>query len=905
MRGAALAEEVEHSPDPGAVGVALARLGESRPGVPERLEADDELRRAFVAVAAASPHLTRLVISDPMALDVLDSIQRLVPSIDEWPSTTTDTDRPAAVARWKRLALLRIAARDLLGLDGLEQVGAALADLADDVLGAACQAAGLTEGLAVIGMGKLGGRELNYASDIDVLLVGDGDGLAVLNAARLAWRVDADLRPEGRSGPLVRSLPSYEAYWDRWAHTWEFQALLKARPVAGDPALGAAFATAAATRVWGRPFGAEELRAVRQMKARSEGEIARRGLTERELKRGRGGIRDIEFAVQLLQLVHGRADAGLRSPNTLAALSELASAGYIAPADGAALAEAYRFLRTAEHRLQLVEDQPVYAVPADRPARTRLARVMGFRDDSSTTALEHFDAELGRHQATARSIHERLFFRPLLEAFSQARTSLAPEAVVERLAAFGFSDAERTRQAVTGLTKGFSRSSRLMQELLPILLEWLSESPDPDLGLLGLRTLTTGQHQRSQLTNLFRESPEAARKLCLLLGTSELLGRRLARRPDVVADLLDERRLRALSREDLATSARHALSFRTGLDERRHALVQLQRSEWLRIAVRHVLGLADVGETGRSLTDLAEVILEEAVASVAPPVPMAIVAMGRFGGAELSYSSDLGVLVVFEGEPSDRVEEAAEHLLRFVKGDTPAERLYTLDADLRPEGRQGPLARSVDAFAGYYERWAQVWERQALLRARVAAGDRAVGDRFLAVAREFVWDRPFGEHEAREIRRMKARIERERMPAGEDPQFNLKLGRGSLSDVEWTAQLLQLRHGVAATGTLAALDALEAAGALGPEDAAILSDAYRFCEETRNRWFLVRGGPGDSLPATGTRLTTLARSLGTTASELRDEYRRRTRRSRQVMERLFYDIDATAPRAGRASHPKG
>jgi glutamate-ammonia-ligase adenylyltransferase len=889
-----LTEVVERSADPPAVKVAVSRLGEAQPEASARLEVDEGLRHAVIAVAAASPHLSRLLTVDPLALDVLAHLDVPVSPLDgERGGAGGDGERgldglAAATARWKRLELLRIAARDLLGLDPLEVVGASLARVADEVLRGAVRAGGSPAGLAIIGMGKLGGRELNYASDIDVLFVGDADPRPVLTAAGKAWRVDTELRPEGRNGPLTRSLASYRAYWDRWAQPWEFQALLKARAVAGDDDLGTAFTDAAAERVWGRPFGAEELRTLRDMKSRAESEVARRGLAERELKRGRGGIRDIEFAVQLLQLVHGRADPSLRSPTTLTALAELAAAGYVGAADAAALADAYRFLRTCEHRLQLVADQPVYAVPADARARTRLARVLGFRDDTSGTARERFDAELVRHQATTRSIHERLFFRPLLEAFTADRPALPPEAITERLAAFGFSDAERTRQAVAELTRGFSRTSRLMQQLLPILFEWLSESPDPDLGLLGLRTLTTGQHRRDQLSTMFRESPEAARRLCLLLGTSGLLAQRLARHPELVADLHTEGMLRPRSRSELADAAEHSMGFRTQLEARHHALVQLQQSEWLRIACRDVLGLADMAETERGLTDLAEVILEEALTLVQPPVPMAIIAMGRFGGAELSYASDLDVLIVFDGEASEAAEQAAEDLLRLVRGDTPASGLYTVDPGLRPEGRQGPLARSVEAYATYYQRWARVWERQALLRARVAAGDRALAERFMAVAGEFLWSRPLDGGEVREIRRMKARIEHERIPAGEDPQFHLKLGRGSLSDVEWTVQLLQLQHQVAAPGTLGALEALIAAGAVSAADAAVLGEAYRFCEQTRNRWFLVNGSPSDSLPATGARLTHLARSLDTTPTELREEYRRRTRRARAVMERLFY-----------------
>jgi [glutamine synthetase] adenylyltransferase / [glutamine synthetase]-adenylyl-L-tyrosine phosphorylase len=262
--------------------------------------------------------------------------------------------------------------------------------------------------------------------------------------------------------------------------------------------------------------------------------------------------------------------------------------------------------------------------------------------------------------------------------------------------------------------------------------------------------------------------------------------------------------------------------------------------------------------------------------------------MGRFGGSELSYASDLDVLFVYDSDQTAAGEATATALMRYLNGDTPATRLWTTDADLRPEGRQGPLARSLAAYQRYHERWAQLWERQALLRGRVVAGDPEVGHRLEEIVAPIVWDSTFSDDDVREIRRMKARIERERIPAGEDPQFHLKLGRGSLSDVEWTVQLLQLQYRIRAEGTMTALDALVSAGAVEADDAGILRAAYRFCEEARNRLYLVRGFPGDALPATGPVLSHLARSLGTTPTELREEYRRRTRRSRQVVERLFY-----------------
>ena len=883
MSSAELDEAVDRSADPLSVRRAIEQASVHHPDLADRLQVEPELQAAFVAVTAASRFLSRLLATEAAAVGVLADLHT---------RPSPDASSIGALARWKRLELLRIASRDLIGLDPLEDVGANLARLGDDVVRGAHDLAG-SPPLAVIGMGKLGAGELNYASDIDVLFVGEGDARALVIAARRCFRVDAGLRPEGRDGPLVRSLASYEAYWDRWAQTWEFQALLKARAVAGDLELGGLFVAAAAQRVWDRPFGADQLREVRAMKARAEADLARKGLTDREVKRGRGGIRDIEFAVQLLQLVHGRQDLALRRPATLPALAELAAAGCVDPADGDVLAEAYRFLRTVEHRLQLVEDQQVHAVPRSLTARTHLARVLGYADDERATALARFDDDLRRHQARAREVHERLFFRPLLEAFTGAGATLLPTAAAEaRLAAFGFADAERTRQALQELTRGLTRSSRLMQQLLPLLLGWLSESPDPDLGLLGLRTLVSGQHRAAQLVGAFRESSEAARRLCLLLGTSRILASAIEHHPDLIPALGDDARLlRASTRDELVGTAASALSWREDVDQQRAGLRNLKRAEELRIAAADVLNLTDLATTENATTALAEAVLDAALRSLAPPLPMAIVAMGRLGGAELSYASDLDVLIVYEGTTAadhDRASDTAERLMQFVNGTTPAQRIYQLDTDLRPEGKQGALARSLEGYQTYYERWAQTWERQALVRARPVAGDPEVGRRFCELIEPFVWGQRLTDEQEREIRRMKARIERERIPAHEDPQFHLKLGRGSLSDIEWTAQLLQLKHGVRSPNTVSALDGLVKVGALDERDAQILIESYRFCERTRNRLYLVKGSPGDALPAAADLLGRLARSLDHTPVELRDEYRRVTRRARAVFERVFY-----------------
>jgi [glutamine synthetase] adenylyltransferase / [glutamine synthetase]-adenylyl-L-tyrosine phosphorylase len=879
----------------------LRRLIEEQPAAVDRLvegAQETALARSLIAVVAASNSLARLCLADAAALDVLDCLDRPV---------AIDGDGVAALARAKRLELLRIAARDLLGHDGLVKVGAHLADLAAAVLDRAWALAAAEtgdDGLAVIGMGKLGGRELNYASDVDVVLVAsdagaDPLGRTLLHIARQSFRVDVDLRPEGRSGPLTRNVEGFRSYWARRADPWEFQALLKARPVAGAPDLGHAFADAADAALWTRTFSADELTELRLMKARVEAEATRRGRRGEEIKRGPGGIRDVEFSVQLLQLVHGHHDPDIRDRSTLGALSELSAAGYVSADDGRALAECYRFLRTVEHRVQLVEEEQTHTLPTDPVARRRLARVLGFDDSPDTTATAAFDEALRRCRSDVRVIHERLFFRPLLESFSAVEApAMSPAAVASRLKAFGFADAARTRAAVEELAGGLTRASRLLGQMLPLLLDWLSVSPDPDLGLLGLRTLVVRSHHRSLIVSTFRESPEAARRLCLVLGTSRAMAEAIGHNPELIARLDDDTALSPTPRPTLVDEAIERVR-RPGDENRRRArLVRFRQDQMLRIATGDLLELSDVAATGAALTDLAEATLAAAVDFVAAPIPFSVVGLGRLGGAEMSYASDLDLLLVVDDDRGrdDRTgEQAAEALLRFLHGPSPSQRVATVDLGLRPEGGQGPLVRTLASYETYFDRWAQTWERQALLRARLVAGDRALGERFLDLVHRFVWDRPVTDEEVADIRRMKARIEQERIPPREDPQFHLKLGRGSLSDIEWTAQLLQLGHGVAATGTVAALEALEGAGVLAPADAQILGQAYRFLERTRNRWHLVAtlpGGvpPGDALPTDPAALSRLARSLGTVPTALRDEYRRVTRRARRVVERLFYGV---------------
>ncbi|MEX0665022.1 MAG: bifunctional [glutamine synthetase] adenylyltransferase/[glutamine synthetase]-adenylyl-L-tyrosine phosphorylase [Acidimicrobiia bacterium] len=910
----------ERSADALRARAALERIIEAHPAIADGLVESTVLRDGLIAIGCASRSLTAAIVNDETLLDPLrdDESMRVEHDVAAFAASVTgvpeDSDPNRRLRRWKRREYLRIAVRDLLGLADMPAVGRELAALAGVCLGVALEIATPSQPFAVIGMGKLGGSELNYASDVDVLFVHDGDASEADRVARamlaamttptpdgIVFRTDADLRPEGRAGALSRNLEGYKTWYERWARPWEFQALIKARPVAGDADLGDRMLEMVQPFVWPEILDPDAIREARSMKARAEAELRRKGLGERELKRGPGGIRDIEFAVQLLQRVHGRHDTSIRSATTLDALAQLANAGYVESADSRRLSDAYRFLRTVEHRLQLWDEQQTHTLPVDQTSRARLARVLGYRDTPRTTALELFEIEHTEQQTAVRSIHERLFFAPILDALAGAG-SLPPEAVEERLAAFGFADADHTRAALSELTRGLTRRSRVMQQLLPVVLDWLSDTPDPDLGLLQLRRLAEGTTRATALAATFRENPGAAARVCRILGSSRLIGDALLRQPEVVELLGDDDWLgRSHEPQELIDAALETLRWRADTDARRAGLRRFKRRELLRVAARDLVGLASIATTARELADLADACVEAAVRALEPAVPFAVIGMGRLGGRELSYASDIDVVFVYDGtSPADfaAAEATATALMTEIGATTAEGQTFRIDANLRPEGKQGPLARSLDGYRQYYERWALTWELQSLLRARPVAGDRDVAARFLELVEPFVYRDPFPRDAAREVRRIKARIERERIPPGEDPEFHLKLGRGALTDVEFTVQLLQLEHGarhpeVREPATMEALLRLRDAGVLDAESATVLGDAYRFCERARNARYLVTGQPGDALP-TGPPAGRIARLLGyghRPETELREDYRRVTRRARRVVERIFYGGD--------------
>ncbi|MEU6035215.1 bifunctional [glutamine synthetase] adenylyltransferase/[glutamine synthetase]-adenylyl-L-tyrosine phosphorylase [Actinomadura sp. NPDC047616] len=857
-----------------------------------------------------------------------------------------------------RRRLLCLAGRDLTGAADVAEVAAELADLAAAALqaGLAVARAEVPEHtacrLAVIGMGKCGGRELNYVSDVDVIFVaeprdGHPEDAALRAATRLAsammracsahtvegalWEVDAALRPEGKAGPLVRSPASHRAYYERWAKTWEFQALLKARPVAGDPDLGARYLDMINPLVWKAAAGEGFVEDVQSMRRRVEAHLNRRDpAADRELKLGPGGLRDVEFAVQLLQLVHGRADETLRGRGTLEALTALSQGGYVGRDDAAALAAAYRFLRRVEHLVQLHRLRRTHVVPEDPADLRRLGRALGLRTDP----VGEFTALWRRHAREVRRLHEKLFYRPLLRAVARLpgpEARLTPEAARTRLEALGYADPAGALRHIEALTAGVSRRAAIQRTLLPVMLGWFADAPDPDAGLLGFRRVSDALGTTPWYLRLLRDEVTVAERMAWVLGSSRYATDLLLRAPEAVTMLVGDAELAprpyaALRAEALAAVRRHAdPESATGPGagagaalpaEEAVAVVRgLRRRELFRVAVADLLDLADVRAVGEALSDIATVTVEAALQAAVNKIEMerrgplptriAVVAMGRFGGHELGYGSDADVMFVHDPPPgaderdahsaAHAVAEEMRRLLALPAPDPPLE----IDPDLRPEGRQGPLVRTLASYAAYYARWSEPWESQALLRAHATIGDRGLCERFHAVVDPVRWpEGGIGDDAVRQIRRLKARMESERLPRGVERRLHIKLGPGGLSDVEWVAQLLQLRHAhdvpaLRTTRTLATLEAAAAENLLAPADAEVLADAWQLATRLRNAIMLVRGRASDVLPTDHHHeRSAVSRMLGYPGTgDLLEDYRRHARRARAVVERVFYGAD--------------
>jgi len=946
--------------DPDQALAELTRLSErAGPGLVPELADDEGTSMRLLSVLGASQaladHLCRhpeqwreladpfLGSTRPPAYVVRGALLRAVGADPESAHPTATLSAREAVDALRveyRRVLVRLAARDLAHHLGVDDAAAELSDLAAATLEAALAIArsrvpgAESARLAVVALGKCGGHELNYVSDVDVLYVFEpAEGADEAAAARVAtqlasqlmqvcsehtvegtiWPVDANLRPEGSAGPLVRTLASHRAYYERWAKTWEFQALLKARPVAGDLDLGQAFVDLVEPMVWQVAERDGFVGDVQAMRRRVVENIPARE-ADRQLKLGSGGLRDVEFAVQLLQLVHGRTDTTLRDRATLSALAALTQGGYVGREDGEALTAAYSFLRTLEHRIQLQHLRRTHIVPSDEASLRRLGRSMGFVKEPAKA----LDEAWAHHRREVRRLHEKLFYRPLLEAVARVPADgvrLTTEAAGVRLAALGFADPKAALRHLEALTSGVSRTAAIQRALLPAMLEWFADAPDPDAGLFGFRRISESLGSSHWYLKTLRDEGQVAERLARVLATSRYATDLLEREPEGVRMLGGD--LTPLSSEAILAQMQATADRQADPVEAVRSIRAVRRRELFRIAVGELFGEIEVADVGAALSRVTDATLE-ATLEVAgrsvraqrgldeAPTRMAVVAMGRYGGFELSYGSDADVLFVHEpidedadsdGDATAYAQAVANELraLLLAPASDPA---LVVDADLRPEGKQGALVRTLASYAAYYAKWSKVWEAQALLRADAVVGDQDVREQFTALVDHLRYP-PDGISDADvvEVRRIKARVERERLPRGADPHTHLKLGRGGLADIEWTVQLLQLRHAGAQPAlrsprTLTALAAARTAGLLADADAEALDRAWRTVSRIRNAITLVTGKSGDQLPRDARERAAVASILGYgpgRSDEMVNDYLRTTRRARAVVDRVFWE----------------
>jgi glutamate-ammonia-ligase adenylyltransferase len=1006
-----LARWLPRSPDPDLALNNLERVF-SRPAaralMPAVVDGRGRTLDTLLRVLGTSQFLADGLAADPEAVALLGGPVRRPPEVAELEAALRADVAVAAddaavlrtFRRFRRRQLLRIGVNDIVYERPLEEVTRDIGRAAEAAVRVAVEQArrrlaarfgepraanGGPGRLAVVALGKLGGEELNYSSDIDLLFLHDGEGetrgrrriaageffgRVVSDTVRLlsahtsdgqAYRVDLRLRPEGRRGPLSRSLASTLSYYDATGRTWERQALIKARPVGGDGDLGQEFVQTIEAFVYRKYFSFSEINEVKALKRTIERKARSAGTDGRDVKTGRGGIRDIEFAVQFLQLLNGGDLPDVRQRNTLAAIRALAQAGCLTEQEERILDDTYRFLRKVEHRLQLMFDLQTHRLPDDADELGRLARRMGYQVRSSAPSstppaiaggIDGLSAQTRRPELDEIPFTPPLSARPLLvdpldvflfdvdaktelnrvilhhllhQAFEEDEETVAPEAdlvldpqpddvtIAAVLGRYGFRDVRGAYQNLSLLAQesvpflSARRCRHFLASIAPRLLREIAHTPDPDQTLTNLEKVTASLGAKAVLWELFSFNPPSL-KLCLdLCAGSQFLSDILVNNPGMIDELLDSLVLnRPRTLDELRTELAALCANAADVGPIIHSF---RDKELLRIGVADLLGKTPEAQTAAALSDLAEAIVGQIAAQELPQVVKkfgeprladedrcgwAVLALGKLGGRELSYHSDLDLVLVYEGDagPATTTEnrqffsELARRIIRTIGDHGPAGRLYAVDMRLRPTGGSGSLAVPLAEFERYYVAGGgQLWERQALTKARAIAGGREFRSAVEAAARRAAFDRPAGPGLTDEVRAMRVRI-----AAGHG--HDLKRGLGGLVDVQFAVQLLQLRHSAGRPdlqppNTRAALTALYAAGLLSLDDHTDLRAGYDFLRQTQNRLRGMTNRAADDLPDDPTALAKLARRLGfESVDSFLAELGERTRRVRATFERV-------------------
>ncbi len=944
LAAATLRRVRERAPDERLALAFLLQLGEnSRPVLIDALSDDARADDLIFCLGGSELIATGLLALGAEWVAAFDRGRAAIPPpAEEYPADYAGS--PAALGTFKRRGLLAIAVGDLLARRSVVATVEAMSRLAVDCIRAALalaarelNAAAIAEHFCVLAMGKLGANELNLSSDIDLVYLFDVEqDLAQLAAAQRlgerlteilstnCFRVDLRLRPGGRTAPLVSPIRGTLVFYQSFGETWERAALLRARPVAGALAVGERLLGELSRFVYRVYLDFDTLRELRAMKQQIERELRSPDLVKRNVKLGHGGIRELEFIVQALALIYGGRDPRLRTPNTLAALERLEACGYMAAARAQALAAAYLFVRNVEHKLQVAAGLQTHTLPADPAGRGILAARLGY--GKTADAADRFGAELD----TQRAMVAEQFRQMLREdedgapattsALAQAAWDAAPdtERAAAILAELGFAHPtesaahlERLAQGASDIT-GSRRRREALERLGPKLLDQIREVADPDLALLNLTAFAAAVGARTSYLALLEERPATRRVLLRLFGSSAYLSTLFIRHPEMIDTLVRSDLAHARhSSAELAVELHALLDACTDLEGQLDAIRTFRQQEFLRIAIADLAGKLELREVQGELTQLAETVLREALElamreararyHIPAELKLCVMAMGRMGAGEMSYNSDLDLIFVYflPGEVAASGREAAsrvvQKLIAILEAPTREGYAYKIDLRLRPSGNAGPLVASLEGFHAYHRQSSALWERQALVRGHVVAGDRALGDEVEAARRKFVFGRGLDAAEVDEIAQMRARIEREL--GGESAgRLNLKQGVGGMVEVEFLTQMMALRYGreypaLRYRGTAALFRGIAEHGLMPAGEIAALEDDYRFLTGLENRLRIASDHAVSALPTALAHLTPLARRAGysgaTAAEELLRDLAIRRQRVRATFERCF------------------
>ncbi|MBE9536772.1 MAG: bifunctional [glutamate--ammonia ligase]-adenylyl-L-tyrosine phosphorylase/[glutamate--ammonia-ligase] adenylyltransferase [Proteobacteria bacterium] len=889
---------------------------------------------------------------------------------------------------FKQREYLRIGSRDLSGRASTEEVMEELSDLASSCLQAAIDGSGNVlqreygqpeysfaegseehKGFVILGMGKLGGRELNFSSDIDLIFLygsekgetsGINDGGESVKKIHLhqyfvklgemivkamnevtedgfVFRVDMNLRPDGQSGELVCSLRGAEIYYESWGQTWERSAMLKARPVAGDIALGETFLHNIRPFMYRKYLDFGAIDAISTMKKKIDAKIARDNQALTNLKLGTGGIREVEFFIQALQLINAGKIESLRERNSLKSLLKLQEAGLISPEDNKQLSEAYIFLRLIEHRLQIFQERQTHTLPNKPEELEKLALRAGYRKN----ALESFLEDHRKYTGNVNRIYSTLFHEAAEKLEEEKNPELIellegemPEdEIMERLSTLGFRDVARAAKNLYLLWNGppfvhFTEASKLLlRRIAPFIFKEITTSPEPDMALGTLEKFISAVGARSSLYSLLAENHHIIRLLVGLFGTSSFLSKILLGHPEILDALVAANVSSALkTKEEMSEELAGLMAACKDYEEELDTLRRFRNLEILRIGINDIYGELKIEDVSLQIALLAEVSLEYAYRKALDHVSQrygrpisgsdkkckeatfSIIGMGKLGGREMSYSSDLDIIFVYSnnGETSGEYKDkkglkvtsnheffakVGQTLISILSVPTREGHAFKVDTRLRPSGSSGALVTSLDNFRKYHEKSAQTWEKLALTRASVSAGDEMLGKKVLATIEESLYQNALTDEEAVDISRIRKRMELE-LAKEKEGIYNVKTGRGGIVDIEFIAQSLMLKHGkdiskIRTQNTGEALLRFRAAELLSEDEFKSLFDAYNFLRYLETRLRIVNDQSVSVLDTTSTDFQVLARRVGSDTTGLIQDYRRHTEKVRTIYKRFL------------------